>query len=154
SERQNREQRSLQRRLRLVESLRAAGFSEPHDLARRFVLECFPVLPPGLRPLSKSLFCRRSRPSSCPLSSGLNDHYLRILNQSPRMARCVEFNAPPVILQSVRSMLQTAVDGLIENETLDRPVRRRGGLVESLSSRLRGERSRFRLYLLSKRVDY
>jgi DNA-directed RNA polymerase subunit beta' len=89
------------------------------------------------------------------ISHGLNDFYLRILNHSNRLARLEELNAPEVILRNERRMAQQAVEALIDNSRLRRPVRDGSHRpVRSLADRFRGEGSRWRRNLLSKRVDY
>jgi DNA-directed RNA polymerase beta' subunit len=149
-----RERRRLANRLRLVELLRSAGLSEPADLVRHFTLDCVPVLPPGLRPLPARYLSSRRVPDYV-ISHGLNDFYLRILNHSNRLARLEELNAPEVILRNERRMAQQAVEALLDNARLRRPVRDGAGRpVPSLADRYRGEGSRWRRNLLSKRVDY
>ena len=46
-------------------------------------------------------------------SSDLNDLYRRVINRNNRLARLLELNAPGIIVQNEKRMLQEAVDALI-----------------------------------------
>jgi DNA-directed RNA polymerase beta' subunit len=73
------------------------------------------VLPPGLRPL-------------VPLEGGrfatsdVNDLYRRVINRNNRLKRLKELDAPEIILENERRMLQEAVDALFDNENRKTPV--------------------------------
>ncbi len=64
-------------------------------------------------------------------------------------------NAPNIIVQNEKRMLQEAVDALIDNGRRGRPVVGPGNRpLKSLSHMLKGKQGRFRQNLLGKRVDY
>jgi DNA-directed RNA polymerase subunit beta' len=64
-------------------------------------------------------------------------------------------NAPGIIVQNEKRMLQEAVDALIDNGRRGRPVAGPGNRpLKSLSHMLKGKQGRFRQNLLGKRVDY
>ena len=55
-------------------------------------------------------------------SSDLNDLYRRVINRNNRLARLLELNAPGIIVQNEKRMLQEAVDALIDNGRRGRPI--------------------------------
>lgn len=112
------------------------------------ILTILPVLPPDLRPLVPLEGGRFA-------SSDLNELYRRVLNRNIRLQRLMEIEAPSVIIENEKRMLQEAVDALIDNGRRSQAVRgpnRRP--FKSLSEMLRGKQGRFRQNLLGKRVDY
>ncbi len=112
------------------------------------ILTVLPVLPPDLRPLVPLEGGRFA-------SSDLNELYRRVLNRNIRLQRLIEIEAPSVIIENEKRMLQDSVDALIDNGRRGQAVRgpnRRA--LKSLSEILRGKQGRFRQNLLGKRVDY
>ena len=112
------------------------------------ILTVLPVLPPDLRPLVPLEGGRFA-------SSDLNELYRRVLNRNIRLQRLIEIEAPSVIIENEKRMLQDSVDALIDNGRRGQAVRgpnRRP--LKSLSEILRGKQGRFRQNLLGKRVDY
>ncbi|MBF1120098.1 MAG: DNA-directed RNA polymerase subunit beta', partial [Streptococcus sp.] len=88
-------------------------------------------------------------------TSDLNDLYRRVINRNNRLKRLLELNAPRIIVQNEKRMLQEAVDALIDNGRRGRPVTGPGNRpLKSLSHMLKGKQGRFRQNLLGKRVDY
>ena len=88
-------------------------------------------------------------------ASDLNDLYRRVINRNNRLARLLELNAPGIIVQNEKRMLQEAVDALIDNGRRGRPITGPGSRpLKSLSHMLKGKQGRFRQNLLGKRVDY
>ena len=88
-------------------------------------------------------------------SSDLNDLYRRVINRNNRLARLLELNAPGIIVQNEKRMLQEAVDALIDNGRRGRPITGPGSRpLKSLSHMLKGKQGRFRQNLLGKRVDF
>ena len=57
-------------------------------------------------------------------TSDLNDLYRRVINRNNRLARLFELNAPGIIVQNEKRMLQEAVDALIDNGRRGRPNHR------------------------------
>ena len=112
------------------------------------VLNILPVIPPDLRPMVQLDGGRFA-------ASDLNDLYRRVINRNNRLARLLELNAPGIIVQNEKRMLQEAVDALIDNGRRGRPVTGPGNRpLKSLSDMLKGKQGRFRQNLLGKRVDY
>ena len=64
--------------------------------------ECYPVIPPELRPL-------------VPLDGGrfatsdLNDLYRRVINRNNRLQRLLNLKAPDIIVRNEKRMLQEAL---------------------------------------------
>src|SRR5699024_4292657 len=76
-------------------------------------------------------------------------------NRNNRLKRLLDLNAPSIIVQNEKSMLQEAVDALIDNGRRGRPVTGPGNRpLKSLSHMLKWKQVRFRQNLLGKRVDY
>lgn len=112
------------------------------------VLNILPVIPPDLRPMVQLDGGRFA-------ASDLNDLYRRVINRNNRLARLLELNAPGIIVQNEKRMLQEAVDALIDNGRRGRPITGPGSRpLKSLSHMLKGKQGRFRQNLLGKRVDY
>ncbi len=78
-----------------------------------------------------------------------------VINRNNRLARLLELNAPGIIVQNEKRMLQEAVDALIDNGRRGRPITGPGSRpLKSLSHMLKGKQGRFRQNLLGKRVDF
>ncbi len=135
--------KDLTKRLRIVEALRTSD-NEPTWT----VLDVIPVIPPDLRPLVLL-------ESGNFATSDLNDLYRRIINRNNRLKKLVDLNAPEVIIQNEKRMLQQAVDALFDNGRCRRPVLGSSNRpLKSLTDMIRGKQGRFRENLLGKRVDY
>ena len=112
------------------------------------IMSVLPVIPPELRPMVQLDGGRFA-------TSDLNDLYRRVINRNNRLKRLLELNAPRIIVQNEKRMLQEAVDALIDNGRRGRPVTGPGNRpLKSLSHMLKGKQGRFRQNLLGKRVDY
>ena len=112
------------------------------------VMDAIPVIPPDLRPMVQLEGGRFA-------TSDLNDLYRRVINRNNRLKRLLDLNAPSIIVQNEKRMLQEAVDALIDNGRRGRPVTGPGNRpLKSLSHMLKGKQGRFRQNLLGKRVDY
>ncbi|WP_028273324.1 DNA-directed RNA polymerase subunit beta' [Atopococcus tabaci] len=112
------------------------------------VMDVIPVIPPELRPMVQLEGGRFA-------TSDLNDLYRRVINRNNRLKRLLDLNAPNIIVQNEKRMLQEAVDALIDNGRRGRPVTGPGNRpLKSLSHMLKGKQGRFRQNLLGKRVDY
>ena len=112
------------------------------------ILDVLPVIPPDLRPMIQL-------PGGRFATSDLNDLYRRIINRNNRLKKLLELEAPTIIVQNEKRMLQEAVDALIDNGRRGRSVQGVGNRpLKSLSSMLKGKQGRFRQNLLGKRVDY
>ncbi|CAM2855859.1 MULTISPECIES: DNA-directed RNA polymerase subunit beta' [Dellaglioa] len=112
------------------------------------VMDAVPIIPPDLRPMVQLEGGRFA-------TSDLNDLYRRVINRNNRLKRLLDLNAPGIIVQNEKRMLQEAVDALIDNGRRGRPVTGPGNRpLKSLSHMLKGKQGRFRQNLLGKRVDY
>lgn len=131
------------RRLDILEAFLKSG-NKPEWM----VMDVIPVMPPDLRPMVQLEGGRFA-------TSDLNDLYRRVINRNNLLKRLLELNAPGIIVQNEKRMLQEAVDALIDNGRRGRPVAGPGNRpLKSLSHLLKGKQGRFRQNLLGKRVDY
>jgi DNA-directed RNA polymerase subunit beta' len=137
------EKSSAVRLLSVVEGL-LNNNRKPQDM----VLTVVPVIPPDLRPL-------------VPLEGGkyasddLNELYRRVINRNNRLKKLYEVNAPDIMLENEKRMLQEAVDALFDNGRKPYPVVNANKRpLRSLTDILKGKEGRFRENLLGKRVDY
>ena len=131
------------RRLDILDAFRKSG-NRPEWM----IMEAIPVIPPDLRPMVQLEGGRFA-------TSDLNDLYRRVINRNNRLKRLLDLNAPSIIVQNEKRMLQEAVDALIDNGRRGRAVAGPGNRpLKSLSHMLKGKQGRFRQNLLGKRVDY
>ncbi|WP_125767986.1 DNA-directed RNA polymerase subunit beta' [Lapidilactobacillus wuchangensis] len=131
------------RRLDILDAFHQSG-NRPEWM----IMEAIPVIPPDLRPMVQLEGGRFA-------TSDLNDLYRRVINRNNRLKRLLDLNAPNIIVQNEKRMLQEAVDALIDNGRRGRPVAGPGNRpLKSLSHMLKGKQGRFRQNLLGKRVDY
>ncbi|KRM72006.1 DNA-directed RNA polymerase subunit beta' [Lacticaseibacillus brantae] len=131
------------RRLDILDAFRQSG-NNPAWM----IMDTIPVIPPDLRPMVQLEGGRFA-------TSDLNDLYRRVINRNNRLKRLLDLNAPSIIVQNEKRMLQEAVDALIDNGRRGRPVTGPGNRpLKSLSHMLKGKQGRFRQNLLGKRVDY
>lgn len=131
------------KKLRVVEAFKNSG-NRPEWM----ILEVLPVIPPDLRPLVPIEGGRYA-------TSDINDLYRRVITRNNRLKNLMEISAPEIILRNEKRMLQEAVDALLDNSRLTRPIKGRGNKpLKSISDALKGKTGRFRQNLLGKRVDY
>ena len=131
------------RRLDILDAFNNSG-NKPEWM----IMDAVPVIPPDLRPMVQLEGGRFA-------TSDLNDLYRRVINRNNRLKRLLDLNAPNIIVQNEKRMLQEAVDALIDNGRRGRPVVGPGNRpLKSLSHMLKGKQGRFRQNLLGKRVDY
>ena len=136
-------EKDLAKRLKIVEALRGSS-----NETSWMVLDVIPVIPPDLRPLVLL-------DSGNFATSDLNDLYRRIINRNSRLKKLVDLNAPEVIIQNEKRMLQQAVDALFDNGRCRRPVLGSSNRpLKSMTDMIKGKQGRFRENLLGKRVDY
>ncbi|ARE26596.1 DNA-directed RNA polymerase subunit beta' [Lactococcus cremoris] len=138
-----------QRRVKIIRRLDVlSAFRKSGNALSWMVLNVLPVIPPDLRPMVQLDGGRFA-------TSDLNDLYRRVINRNNRLKRLMELNAPNIIVQNEKRMLQEAVDTLIDNGRRGRPITGAGKRpLKSLSHMLKGKQGRFRQNLLGKRVDY
>ena len=131
------------KRLKIISSF--IGSSNMPDY---MILEILPVIPPDLRPMVQLDGGRFA-------TSDLNDLYRRVINRNNRLKKLLELDAPEIIINNEKRMLQEAVDALFDNGRRGRAVVGAGNRpLKSLSDMLKGKQGRFRQNLLGKRVDY
>ena len=140
---------SGQRRVKVIRRLDVlSAFRKSGNRLEWMVLNVLPVIPPDLRPMVQLDGGRFA-------TSDLNDLYRRVINRNNRLKRLMELNAPNIIVQNEKRMLQEAVDTLIDNGRRGRPITGPSNRpLKSLSHMLKGKQGRFRQNLLGKRVDY
>jgi hypothetical protein len=131
------------KRLEIVDAF-LKGNNDPANM----ILDVIPVIPPDLRPMVQLDGGRFA-------ASDLNDLYRRVINRNNRLKRLLSLDAPAIIVNNEKRMLQESVDALFDNGRRGRPVTGRGGRpLKSLAESLKGKQGRFRQNLLGKRVDY
>jgi len=131
------------KRLEIVDAFLKGG-NDPANM----ILDVIPVIPPDLRPMVQLDGGRFA-------ASDLNDLYRRVINRNNRLKRLLDLDAPAIIVNNEKRMLQESVDALFDNGRRGRPVTGRGGRpLKSLAESLKGKQGRFRQNLLGKRVDY
>ena len=140
---------SEQKRTRLLKRLDILdSFDKSGNKPEWMILTALPVIPPELRPMIQLDGGRFA-------TSDLNDLYRRVINRNNRLKKLLELNAPSIIVQNEKRMLQEAVDALIDNGRRGRNVTGPSNIpLKSISSMLKGKLGRFRQNLLGKRVDY
>ena len=140
---------SGQRKARALKRLKVVNaFLTTGNKPEAMVLTVIPVIPPDLRPMVQLDGGRFA-------TSDLNDLYRRVINRNNRLKRLIELNAPEIMLNNEKRMLQEAVDSLFDNGRRGRPVTGASNRpLKSLSDMLKGKQGRFRQNLLGKRVDY
>src|ERR687891_627538 len=138
-----------QKKTRALKRLKVvSAFLTTRNDARGMVLDAVPVIPPDLRPMVQLDGGRFA-------TSDLNDLYRRVINRNNRLKRLLDLQAPEIIVNNEKRMLQEAVDALFDNGRRGRPVTGPGNRpLKSLSDMLKGKQGRFRQNLLGKRVDY
>ncbi|MEG0075742.1 MAG: DNA-directed RNA polymerase subunit beta' [Eubacterium sp.] len=140
---------SGQKKIRIARRLEAVeAFRTSKNKPEWMIMETIPVIPPELRPMVQLDGGRFA-------TSDLNDLYRRVINRNNRLIKLLELDAPDIIVQNEKRMLQEAVDALIDNGRRGRAVTGPGNRpFKSLSDMLKGKQGRFRQNLLGKRVDY
>ena len=140
---------SSQKRIRLIKRLDVLdAFLESGNRPEWMILTALPVIPPELRPMIQLDGGRFA-------TSDLNDLYRRVINRNNRLKKLIDLNAPSIIIQNEKRMLQEAVDALFDNGRRGKNITGPGNRpLKSLSSMLKGKQGRFRQNLLGKRVDY
>ncbi len=138
-----------QKRSRSIKRLKIiSSFIDSSNKPEYMILEILPVIPPDLRPMVQLDGGRFA-------TSDLNDLYRRVINRNNRLKKLLELDAPEIIINNEKRMLQEAVDALFDNGRRGRAVVGAGNRpLKSLSDMLKGKQGRFRQNLLGKRVDY
>jgi DNA-directed RNA polymerase beta' subunit len=133
----------VSRRLKVVEALLESGV-RPEWM----VLDCIPVIPPGLRPLK---VLRSGNFELCEML----ELYKMVIDRSRRLKRLFEINAPERIIRNDQRALQNSVDQLFDNKRCKRPmVGTSNRPMNSLTGMIKGKHGRLRENLVRKRVDF
>ncbi|MDP9805934.1 DNA-directed RNA polymerase subunit beta' [Trueperella bonasi] len=140
---------TAQRKTRALKRIKVVNaFLHSQTPPEAMVLDAIPVIPPDLRPMVQLDGGRFA-------TSDLNDLYRRVINRNNRLQRMLDLNAPEIMVNNEKRMLQEAVDALFDNGRRGRPVQGAGNRpLKSISDMLKGKQGRFRQNLLGKRVDY
>ncbi|MCL4415834.1 MAG: DNA-directed RNA polymerase subunit beta' [Actinobacteria bacterium] len=138
-----------QKRSKAIKTLKIlSSFVNNNNEPEYMILNVLPVIPPDLRPMVQLDGGRFA-------TSDLNDLYRRVINRNNRLKKLLELDAPEIIINNEKRMLQEAVDALFDNGRRGRAVLGAGNRpLKSLSDMLKGKQGRFRQNLLGKRVDY
>jgi len=133
----------LTKRLEVLDSFRKSK-ARPEWM----IMRAIPVVPPDIRPIIQLDGGRFT-------TSEINDLYRRIIIRNERLKKVKLMQAPSIIINNEKRMLQEAVDALFDNDRKARPVTGKDKRpLKSLTSTLKGKQGRFRQNLLGKRVDY
>ncbi len=139
----NPEKTSNLRRIRVIES-----FLKSQQKPSAMIIDVLPVIPADLRPLIQLDGGRHS-------TVDVNELYRRIIIRNNRLKQWIAIEAPELIIQNEKRMLQESVDALFDNTRKKNPVNSKDNRpLKSLAENLKGKQGRFRQNLLGKRVDY
>ncbi len=135
--------RRLMRRLEVIN-----WFIDSNNKPEWMILTVVPVTPPDTRPIIQLEGGKFT-------TSDINNFYRKIIIRNQRLARIIELNAPTIILNNEKRMLQEAVDALFDNAARNKHTMAKDKRpLKSLSDHLKGKQGLFRQNLLGKRVDY
>gem|GEM_PF-91292 len=122
---------------RVVEAFQGSGI-KPEWM----ILECLPVIPPGMRPA-------RHLENGTVATLDLNELYTRVISRNNKYREIAAIGGQEA--NDTARMIQEAVDSLFGN---GRRSEGETGTLKSLSDLLKGKGGMFRSNLLGKRVDY
>ncbi|MEJ3572016.1 DNA-directed RNA polymerase subunit beta' [Ureaplasma urealyticum] len=133
----------LLRRLECVRWIKDSG-SKPEWM----VMTRIPVTPSETRPII-------SLDGGRFTTSDTNNFYRKIIIRNERLKQMQATDAPEILLDNEKRLLQEAVDSLFDNNSRKKPVVGKDKRpLKSLSNHLKGKQGLFRQNLLGKRVDY
>ncbi|CAL6446121.1 unnamed protein product [Bathycoccus prasinos] len=121
-------------------------------LNRRVDVTKYDLLPPDLRPMIQMSSGRFA-------AADMNDLYRRLIYRKIRFDKFISLfdpeYLPDLLIRHDLVLLQEAVDAIIDNGRLAKPMMRANRtLFKSLTAVIEGKQGRFRQNLLGKRVDY
>lgn len=135
--------RKLMRRLEVIN-----WFIDSNNKPEWMILTVIPVTPPDTRPIIQLEGGKFT-------TSDINNFYRKIIIRNDRLRRIIELNAPSIILNNEKRMLQESVDALFDNAARNKHTMAKDKRpLKSLSDHLKGKQGLFRQNLLGKRVDY
>jgi DNA-directed RNA polymerase subunit beta' len=114
------------------------------------ILQVIPVTPPDTRPIIQLDGGRFT-------ASDINNFYRKIIIRNDRLKRIISLNAPTIIFNNEKRMLQESVDALFDNASRShnkQAMSKDKRPLKSLTDHLKGKQGLFRQNLLGKRVDY
>src|SRR4029078_6481502 len=110
-----------QRKVRALKRLKVVNnFLGTKNSPLGMVLDAVPVIPPDLRPMVQLDGGRFA-------TSDLHDLYRRVINRNNRLKRLLDLQAPEIIVNNEKRMLQEAVDALFDDRARARPGAAPGG---------------------------
>ena len=138
------ETKKILRRLECFKWFKSSG-NKPEWMTMNVI----PVTPPDTRPIIQLDGGRFT-------TSDINVFYHRIVIRNDRLNRMLQENAPVIIINNEKRMLQDAVDALFDNSSRKKPsvAGKYRRPLKSLTDHLKGTQGLFRQNLLGKRVDY
>ncbi|MCF0217705.1 MAG: DNA-directed RNA polymerase subunit beta' [Malacoplasma sp.] len=135
--------KKLVRRLEAIKWLK-----DSNNKPEWMILKNIVVTPPDTRPIIQLEGGKFT-------TSDINSFYRKIIIRNERLKRVIQNNAPSIILNNEKRLLQEAVDALFDNASRKKPLLGKDKRpLKSLSERLKGKQGLFRQNLLGKRVDY
>lgn len=135
--------RKLTRRLEAIK-----WFLESKNKPEWMILTVIPVTPPDTRQIVQLDGGKFT-------TSDINNFYRKIIIRNERLKHLMSLNAPTIILNNEKRMLQESVDALIDNASRSKPIMSKDRRpLKSLTDHLKGKQGLFRQNLLGKRVDY
>ena len=143
----SKEVRQYSKRLRCIR-----GLLRKNIRPEWMIISIFPVLPPDLRPMIQMSSGRFA-------AADMNDLYRRLIYRKIRFDKFISLfdpeYLPDLLIRHDLVLLQEAVDAIIDNGRLPKPMMRANRtLFKSLTAVIEGKQGRFRQNLLGKRVDY
>ena len=123
-------------------------FEESNNKPEWMILKVIPVTPPDTRPIVQLDGGKFT-------TSDINNFYRKIIIRNDRLKKIMALNAPSIIVNNEKRMLQEAVDSLFDNATRNKHLTSKDKRpLKSLTEHLKGKQGLFRQNLLGKRVDY
>lgn len=145
-----REDRKVERRKAfLVRRMELAKHFIRTNIEPEWMVLCLlPVLPPELRPILQI-------DGGILMSSDINELYRRVIYRNNHLKKILTVYSPGDLVMCQETLLQQAVDTLLDNGIRGQPMRDGHNKVyKSFSHIIKGKEGRFRATLLGKRVDY
>ena len=137
-------QKAIKTRLKLIKDFLESK-KTVENKPEWMVFKVLPVLPPDLRPMMLV--------NGIVATVDLNELLRRIIIRNNRVKTLMDIDAPEIILNNEKRILQLAVDALIDNSK-EESSNVNARHLKSLTEKIKGKEGRFRQNLLGKRVDY
>jgi DNA-directed RNA polymerase subunit beta' len=135
---------TLLRRLEMVNLF----IKNPTVKPEYMIMNVLPVTPPDTRPIVQL-------DGGAFTTSDINNLYRKIIVRNDRLRKVLEINAPAIIVNNEKRLLQDAVDALFDNSSKKASFQAKEKRpLKSLTDHLGGKSGIFRKNLLGKRVDF